>query len=112
METLGLWGDGDEIGALRDVERRFGVALDYTRAGDWFTAGDVFSELLKVLPESAAASTDTWRAFAEAISDQTGVNPLRVAPDTRLIDKPRRSRSLAIWIVAVAVGTAIALWLH
>ena len=45
LETLGLWEDGDELDALRTVEKRFGVKLDYSGAGSWFTAGDVSSSI-------------------------------------------------------------------
>jgi hypothetical protein len=87
LETLGLWGDGDELDALRNVEERFGVELDHTGAGTWFTAGDVYADLLKTLPEEAAKKPHTWTGFAEAISQETGVDPLAVTPQTRLIHR-------------------------
>jgi len=111
LETLGLWGDGDEIDALRDVERRFGVKLNYTAAGNWFTVGDVYADLLKVLPQPALQSPDTWPAFAEAIAEETGADPLRIAPETRLIDRSSSPWvSVALLAVGVAIGCAIAFW--
>ena len=110
LETLGLWGDGDEVEALSNVEERFGVKLDYTGAINWYTAGDVYAELLKVLPEDVAYTPGTWTAFAEAISAETGVDPLRLGADTRLIDRSGERRlSRAILIVIALV--AIAIWL-
>lgn len=111
LETLGLWGDGDELGALRDVERRFDVKLDYVGAGSWFTVGDVYADLLKVLPQPAVQSPDTWPAFAEAIAEETGVDPLRIAPETRLIDRSSSPWvSLALLAVGVAIGCVIVFW--
>lgn len=96
---------------MRNVEKRFGVKLDYGGASHWFTAGDVYADLLKVLPEQAAQAPDTWTAFAEAISDETGVDPLRVAPETRLIDRTGPWRLSMGVIVAVAlIGGAIVFW--
>lgn len=43
--TLGLWGDGDEIAAIEEVEERFGVKLDTSTAASWLTVGDVFAAL-------------------------------------------------------------------
>src|SRR4051812_22514570 len=103
LESLRLWGDGDELDALRNVEKRFGVKLDYTGAGKWFTVGDVYADLLKALPEEAARTPHTWTAFAEAISDETGVEPLRVAPHTRLIDRTGSRRLSIAVIVALAL---------
>ena len=109
LETLGLWGDGDEIDALDDVEKSFGVKLDYTDAGNWFTAGDVYAALLKALPEDAVQRPDTWKGFAEAISDQTGVDPARVAPETRLIDRSgeRRLDRIVLLLLALVAATVV-----
>ena len=103
LETLRLWGDGDELDALRNVEKRFGVKLDCSGAENWFTAGDVFADLLKALPEHVARTPDTWTAFAEAISEETGVDPLKVAPQTRLIDRT----TSPVLSIAVMAGMAI-----
>jgi hypothetical protein len=111
LETLRLWGDGDEVDAVRSVEKRFGVKLDYSGAGDWFTAGDVYAELLRVLPEQTAQAPDTWAAFAEAICDPTGVDPLRVVPETRLIDRTGSWwLSLSVIAAVLLIGAAIVFW--
>jgi len=111
LETLALWGDGDEVHALRDVEARFGVKLDYTGRGSWFTVGDIYADLLKALPEPAAHSPDTWPAFAEAISQETGADPLAVVPETRLIDRTGSWRLSVGVIVALAlIGCVAAFW--
>jgi hypothetical protein len=45
--SVGLGGDGDEIVAIDDVERAFGVKLDKADAAQWHTASDVFVSLCK-----------------------------------------------------------------
>lgn len=104
-------GDGDEIAAISEVERHFGVRLDYSDAPDWVTAGDVFAALRRELPPERAASADTWREFAEAISGETGVDPLRIDVETRLLGTGRFDRRLSLIVAAVA-GLVLALFLH
>lgn len=87
LDTLGLGGDGDEIHAIDDVEARFGVRLDYRDAYNWNTAGDVFSALLREVPADMDREA-AWPEFAEAISQETDVDPDRVAPATRLLGDP------------------------
>lgn len=50
LQSVDLSGDGDEISAIDDVERAFGVVLDKADASHWHTAGDVFASLRKALP--------------------------------------------------------------
>ena len=83
--SLGLGGDGDEIDAVREVERRFGVQLDYSDAHTWSTAGDVFTALRRALPAEQANAPQTWSTFADAISAETGVDPTKVEPRTLLL---------------------------
>lgn len=35
LSSLGLGGDGDEVNAIGDVEREFGVNLDKSDASSW-----------------------------------------------------------------------------
>jgi hypothetical protein len=111
LETLGLWGDGDELQALRDVEKRFGVKLDYRGAGEWRTVGDVFAALLEVLPGSREKSPETWNVFAEAIAQETGADSHKITPETRLIDR-KGSPLLSVLVLLVGALTigAIVLW--
>ena len=106
--SLGLWGDGDEIAAIRDVECRFAVQLDYSDARNWVTAGDVFAALQRALP---VAQAQAWRIFAEAISAETGVDPAEVKASTALLGTRRFSWKLSI-VVAVVAGLVLALILH
>jgi hypothetical protein len=43
LKDLGLAGDGDEIDAVEDVEKEFGVKLDI--APNWHTVGDIYHAL-------------------------------------------------------------------
>jgi len=87
--SLGLGGDGDEVDAIGDVERRFGVTLDYSQADGWRTVGDVFGALQQALPAETAQTSQTWPIFTQAISAETGVDPLLVTKDTLLLAQAR-----------------------
>jgi hypothetical protein len=100
--SLGLGGDGDEIAALREVERRFGVQLDYSDTRTWLTAGDVFAALRRALPVQEAGAAETWPMFAEAISAETGVDPTKVEPQTLLLGTDRFDWRLATAIAVIA----------
>jgi len=89
--TLGLWGDGDEIAAIEEVEDQFGVKLDTSTAASWSTVGDVFAALQRALPPSEAQTEETWLKFAKAIALETGVDPCQVRPTTLLLGARRFS---------------------
>ena len=102
-QSVGLGGDGDEIAAIEEVERTFGVTLDKADAPSWETAGDVFASLLKALPKDEAARRDVWARFADAITRETGANPARIQMDSPLLSNLR----LPFWAVALGI---VALW--
>ena len=85
--SLGLWGDGDEIEAIDDVERTFGVRLDYSDAPNWATVGDVYRSLLAQLPAGADLDPDTWNRFTHAITEANGSDPCRVTYQSTLIER-------------------------
>ena len=106
-KSVGLDGDGDEIAAIDDVERAFGVKLDYADASRWLTAGDVFTSLQKALPAEARNGPDLWKRFAVALCGQTGVNPDDIEPGSPLLSESRvwarlADASTVVWIVVVA----------
>jgi hypothetical protein len=109
--SLGLGGDGDEIQAISEVERHFGVKLDYSDAIQWTTAGDVFTALQRALPSDQAEAAEIWPAFARAICGETGVDPLKVTRETLLLGKARLDRRI-LMIVAILVGLATAFIVH
>lgn len=109
--SLGLGCDGDEIQAIGEVERRFGVKLDYSDASQWTTAGDVFAALQRALPSDQAEAVEIWPAFAEAICDETAVDPLKVTPETQLLGKGRFDRRILLFM-ATLVGLATAFIVH
>lgn len=105
--SLGLGGDGDEIAAIKEVERCFGVLLDYSDSESWMTAGDVFAALQRALPADKAAAHDTWARFVEAISSETGVDPSRVTHETLLLSQ-HRFDSRILLAVAILTGLMVA----
>jgi len=88
LDCLGLGGDGDDIEAIEDVERDFGVRIDTSAAIKWRTVGDVYDALLLALPEYVQAQPNTWRRFSRAICRVTGDDPEAVRRETILIGKP------------------------
>lgn len=110
--SVGLGGDGDEIDAIDDVERAFGVKLDYADASRWLTAGDVFTSLKKALPVEERDRPDLWKRFAMALCSETGVNPDDIDYRSPLLSKSRWARmadaSAVIWIAA-AMGFLVLL---
>ncbi len=116
LVDLGLGGDGDEIDAIEEVERQFGIQLDTSDASTWLTVGDVYASVLRALPPGSADVADTWRIFAQAISRETGVDPDRVRPETFLLaymGPPRPLNSLlrvAILGMAIAAGYSAHSW--
>nr|WP_314444007.1 hypothetical protein [uncultured Sphingomonas sp.] len=105
--SVGLGGDGDEIVAIDDVERAFGVKLDKADASQWHTAGDVFASLCKALPEDTRRE-DLWSRFTEVLTDQTGVDPTSIEKGSPLLSQSRlwvhvANASAAVWI-ATALG--------
>ena len=106
--TLGLWGDGDEIAAIEEVEERFGVKLDTSTAASWLTVGDAFAALQRALPPNEEQTAETWLSFATAISIETGVDPRYVQPTTLLLGT-RRFGWRASLVVAALSGLLLAL---
>jgi hypothetical protein len=84
-QSVELVGDGDEIAAIEEVEREFGVALPDEDAPHWRTAGDLFASLLEALPPEAAADPATWERFARALCWETGVDPLLISEASPLL---------------------------
>lgn len=109
--SLGLGGDGDEIAAIKEVERCFGVRLDYSDAQSWTTAGDVFAALQRELPAERAAAHDKWVRYAGAISSETGVDPSRVRHETLLLCQHRFDRRI-LPIIAILIGLTLAVVRH
>ena len=113
-KSVGLGGDGDEIVAIGDLERTFGVKLDKRDAAQWLTAGDVFVSLCKALPADMQ-DDDLWARFAEVLTDQTGVDPKVIEKDSPLLSQSRlwvhvANGSAAVWITAAAGILALAGW--
>jgi hypothetical protein len=83
--TVGLVGDGDEISALEEVEREFGVSLRKEDAPHWRTAGDLFASLVRVLPPEVTADRGTWERFTRALCRETGNDPELISKTSPLL---------------------------
>ena len=111
LESLGLFGDGDEVHAITDVLECFAVSLDYRDAGTWRSGGDVYAALLAALPAHRRNASDTWPRFAAAIAGETGGDPLRSAPATLLLGTGG-IRYGYIVLLAAAIGAIAAFLAH
>ena len=114
-QTVGLGGDGDEIFAIGDVERAFGVKLDKADAPHWHTAGDVFLSLCQALPPDLRDDEGLWARFSEVMTDQTGVDPKAVEKDSPLLSQSRlwvhvANASALVWITAAVGMLALVVW--
>jgi hypothetical protein len=87
--SVGLGAEGDEVAAIQDVERLFGVRLDYNDASSWITAGDVFASLEKALPAKVAATPDAWTRLTECLARHTGIDAARIQPSSPLLTESR-----------------------
>ena len=105
-ESVGLYGDGDEVSAIREVEGVFGVKLNFDDAPQWLTAGDVFSSLVKSLPPDEGVKTDTWTRFAEAITSDTGVDPTKIVRTSPLFGG---GTTVPWWAITLVIGAICAL---
>jgi hypothetical protein len=113
--SVGLGGDGDEIAAIYDVERAFGVTLDKADAPHWYTAGDVFYSLRRALPAEAGNDGELWTRFTQALTQQTGVDPRTIERESPLLTQTRfwahvATASAIIWLVAGASILALGVW--
>ena len=114
-QSVGLGGDGDEIFAIDDVERAFGVTLDKADAPQWHTAGDVYSSLCKALPADMRNDDGVWARFTEILTDGTGVDPKAIEKDSPLLSQSRlwvhvANASAVVWIAIAAGMLALVVW--
>lgn len=112
--SVGLGGDGDEIVAIDDVERAFGVKLDRAHAAQWHTAGDVFASLCQALPTDSG-DDDLWSRFTQVLTDQTGVDPKVIQKESPLLSQSRlwvnvANASAVVWIAVAGVMLSLIGW--
>lgn len=96
---VGLGGDGDEVDAIRAVEREFGVALDTSGAKGWVTAGHVYMALCRALPPDTPVE-GRWDRFASALASESGVDPKGLTVVSPLIGP---NHPLPWWVIPVIV---------
>jgi hypothetical protein len=85
LHDLGLWGDLDEIDAIRDGFEALGLKPIWDDAESWVTVGDVWKSISRVAPEATSTGA-AWDQFRRGISSQTGVDWQRVGENTALLD--------------------------
>ena len=117
VNSVGLAGDGDEIAAISDVEREFGITFDPDDAPGWFTAGNLFESLRAKLSGSSLSDREMWERFAIALSQETGVDPQSLSRESPLIldghpwrnvhDLLGRMWFVLLVIAGLAIGAAI-----
>ena len=88
LGSLGLGGDGDEVEAILNVEREFGVSLDKSDAFSWTTVGDVYASLLRVLPSDLKNDPTNWKRFCVAVCEESGADNPLVHERTQLLAPP------------------------
>jgi hypothetical protein len=85
--TLGLVGDGDELGLIKEVETSFGVQLPRSRLTDALTMGDIHRVLVEVLaaskgPRRICLSMSVFYRIRRALKNCGVVD--RITPDSNL----------------------------
>ena len=101
--TIGLWGDGDEIAAIRFAEERLKTKLDYSEAQGWFTVGDLFESFCRANP-ALLGSRVAWRRLCVALCQETGVSPRLVRADTALIQRWSMWKQIAFLLRGIGFG--------
>jgi hypothetical protein len=92
--TLGLWGDGDDIDLIVDIEQSFGLAFPHDEILEWDTVGDIYNDLKSRLNtgnrRAAGCTTATsFRRLRKCLYDFG--NFQRISPQTKLADVKVRS---------------------
>ena len=85
LTHLGLLGDGDEVAALRHVEKEFGLRIYPGKTEHCFTCGDLFDVVVAAMPPSAPGDATIWERFCRALCLETGDRPDLVRRETILI---------------------------
>ena len=99
LRTIGLWGDGDELDAVQDAERRLGFKLPVEEAPNWLTVGDIYDSVMRHNP--GADARRTWRKLVVGLCVAVGADPRRVAKETTLIERTN------IWKHLADLGTRV-----
>jgi len=66
LPALGLIGDGDELDAVRLLEKRLGVSFDLSSGPKWNTVGDVYLDAVALAPEPPSHRR-TWVTLCVAL---------------------------------------------
>lgn len=85
LNHLNLVGDGDEVDAVRSVEREFDVTMDILSTPNWQTVGDLYAALERALPEYLVKQPSTWKRVCWALARESDDDPAQISPATRLL---------------------------
>jgi hypothetical protein len=85
LQTLGLWGDGDEIWAIEEAFAAVGLDVPVADAPHWITVGNLWDSVCRISPEKSEEA-EHWNRFRQALSQETNVDWTKVERTTLLID--------------------------
>ena len=99
LANLGLWGDLDEVDAVRDGFEAVGLDPPWDDAPHWQTVGDLWNSVGRIAPQ-LANSSETWDKFRTGLARQTGVDWTRVSKGTVLLDGRGAHPFTRLWTTA------------
>jgi hypothetical protein len=87
--SLGLRGNEEIVAALKEIEISFCVKFDYSIVDKLVTVGDVFTELLELIPIVYTEDKYVWQRLLDAICWVADVDYELVKNDTCLLIQKR-----------------------
>ena len=104
--SLDMYGDGDEVDLLIDVEETFGVAIEARGAETLGTVGDLYDVVVGRLDPEPNAPCLSARAFRQ-LAPELHAGGARVRPSTRLASLAGGNQRVADWLRELQFRTAL-----
>ena len=76
--NIGMVGDGDDVAAIEEIEKDFGVSFDRDGLERIRTLGDLFDILIGMRPD--LDRDESWQRYTEASRSSAGRTPRTCAP--------------------------------
>ena len=99
LTNLGLWGDLDEVDAIRDAFGAIGLIPPWDDAPTWVAVGDIWKSVRRIAPE-LTESSQAWDAFRQGIARQTGVDWTGISETTAILDGRGGHPFTRLWTTA------------